>query len=78
METKRGADNLEEYLYRYAGYPVTSIHGDRSQAERELALKNFRNGRCPILVATAVSDAAGPPDRAGEGEQRPEQTGLDG
>ncbi|KAF0290097.1 ATP-dependent RNA helicase bel [Amphibalanus amphitrite] len=55
VETKRGADNLEEYLYRYAGYPVTSIHGDRSQAERELALKNFRNGRCPILVATAVA-----------------------
>jgi len=55
VETKRGADNLEEYLYRYAGYPVTSIHGDRSQAERELALKNFRCGRCPILVATAVA-----------------------
>ena len=54
VETKRGADALEEFLYR-DGYPVTSIHGDRSQREREDALKRFRSGKTPILVATAVS-----------------------
>ena len=54
VETKRGADALEEYLYR-EGYPVTSIHGDRSQREREEALKRFRSGKTPILVATAVA-----------------------
>lgn len=54
VETKRGADALEEYLYR-EGYPVTSIHGDRSQREREDALKRFRSGKTPILVATAVA-----------------------
>lgn len=54
VETKRGADSLEEYLSR-EGYPVTSIHGDRSQREREEALRTFREGRKPILVATAVS-----------------------
>ncbi|XP_043207483.1 ATP-dependent RNA helicase DDX3X-like isoform X1 [Amphibalanus amphitrite] len=54
VETKRGADHLEDFLYRN-NYPVTSIHGDRSQGERELALKHFRSGRCPILVATAVA-----------------------
>lgn len=54
VETKRGADNLEDYLYRM-GHPVTSIHGDRTQGERETALKHFRNGTCPILVATAVA-----------------------
>ena len=54
VETKRGADALEEYLYR-DGYPVTSIHGDRSQREREDALKRFRSGKTPILVATAVA-----------------------
>ncbi|KAG8413939.1 ATP-dependent RNA helicase ded1 [Metarhizium acridum] len=32
-----------------------SIHGDRTQRERERALEFFRNGRCPILVATAVA-----------------------
>ena len=35
--------------------PATSIHGDRTQRERERALEMFRNGRCPILVATAVA-----------------------
>nr|AEQ19570.1 PL10-like protein [Macrobrachium nipponense] len=54
VETKKGADALEEFLYRH-GYPVTSIHGDRSQREREDALRVFRSGRCPILVATAVA-----------------------
>ena len=54
METKKGADQLDEYLYR-EGFPVTSIHGDRTQREREEALKRFRCGRSPILVATAVS-----------------------
>ena len=34
---------------------MTSIHGDRTQREREDALRVFRTGRTPILVATAVS-----------------------
>ncbi|KAG9510726.1 ATP-dependent RNA helicase DDX3Y, partial [Fragariocoptes setiger] len=54
VETKKGADSLESYLHRY-DYPVTSIHGDRSQGEREDALAAFRSGQCPILVATAVA-----------------------
>ncbi len=54
VETKRGADALEDFLYKQ-NYPATSIHGDRSQREREDALKTFRCGRTPILVATAVA-----------------------
>lgn len=54
VETKKGADALEEFLYQYK-HPVTSIHGDRTQKEREEALKCFRSGVCPILVATAVA-----------------------
>jgi ATP-dependent RNA helicase DDX3X len=54
VETKKGADALEEFLYQNK-HPVTSIHGDRSQREREDALKCFRSGECPILVATAVA-----------------------
>lgn len=54
VETKKGADQLEEYLYSQ-GYPVTSIHGDRNQREREDALRRFRTGQTPILVATAVA-----------------------
>lgn len=54
VETKKGADALEDFLF-HEGYPTTSIHGDRSQREREAALHSFKCGRTPILVATAVS-----------------------
>ncbi|KAJ2903981.1 ATP-dependent RNA helicase ded1 [Zalerion maritima] len=54
VETKRMADSLSEFLINQA-FPATSIHGDRTQRERERALEFFRNGRCPILVATAVA-----------------------
>nr|VDD16080.1 unnamed protein product [Brassica oleracea] len=54
VETKRGADSLENWLC-INGFPATSIHGDRSQQEREVALKSFKSGRTPILVATDVA-----------------------
>uniref|UniRef100_A0A3Q3K6M6 RNA helicase n=1 Tax=Monopterus albus TaxID=43700 RepID=A0A3Q3K6M6_MONAL len=54
VETKKGADALEDFLY-HEGYACTGIHGDRSQRDREEALHQFRSGRCPILVATAVA-----------------------
>ncbi|GFU58091.1 putative ATP-dependent RNA helicase an3 [Nephila pilipes] len=54
VETKKGADALEHFLLG-EGYPVTSIHGDRSQREREEALWNFRTGHTSVLVATAVA-----------------------
>ena len=54
METKKGADALDDYLC-HEGYLAMSIHGDRSQREREAALGSFKSGRTPILVATAVS-----------------------
>ena len=44
VETKKGANSLEHFLER-EGYPVSSIHGDRTQREREEALFNFRTGR---------------------------------
>ncbi|XP_047391897.1 ATP-dependent RNA helicase DDX3X-like isoform X3 [Sciurus carolinensis] len=54
VETKKGADSLENFLY-LEGYACTSIHGDRSQRDREEALHQFRSGKSPILVATAVA-----------------------
>jgi hypothetical protein len=54
VETKKGADALEDFLIRN-GLPATSIHGDRSQQEREAALRSFRTGRTPVLVATDVA-----------------------
>jgi len=54
VETKRGADSLEEFLWT-KGFPVSSIHGDRTQPERERALYNFKTGKNRILVATDVA-----------------------
>ncbi|KAK9456174.1 DEAD-box ATP-dependent RNA helicase [Dipodascopsis uninucleata] len=53
-ETKRMADSLCDFLINQ-NFPATSIHGDRSQREREAALDMFRSGRTPIMVATAVA-----------------------
>lgn len=54
VETKRGADSLEAFLISQQ-YPATSIHGDRTQSEREEALRSFRSGMTPIMVATDVA-----------------------
>jgi len=54
VETKRMADMLCDFLLG-SSFAATSIHGDRTQRERETALQTFRQGRTPILVATAVA-----------------------
>ncbi|KAJ6571744.1 P-loop containing nucleoside triphosphate hydrolase protein [Mycena capillaripes] len=54
VETKRMADMLSDFLMANH-LPATSIHGDRTQREREMALQTFRTGRTPIMVATAVA-----------------------
>ncbi|KAF5725516.1 DEAD-box ATP-dependent RNA helicase 37 [Tripterygium wilfordii] len=54
VETKKGADSLEHWL-SVNGFPATTIHGDRSQQEREQALRSFKSGNTPILVATDVA-----------------------
>lgn len=54
VETKKGADSLEHWLCMN-GFPATTIHGDRTQQEREYALRSFKSGNTPILVATDVA-----------------------
>ncbi|XP_073310190.1 DEAD-box ATP-dependent RNA helicase 37-like [Primulina huaijiensis] len=54
VETKKGADALE-HLLSINGFPATAIHGDRTQQEREYALRCFKSGKTPILVATDVA-----------------------
>ncbi len=51
--TKRNADVLAKELQK-KGANVTSIHGDRTQEEREAALKAFRKNEYKIIVATDV------------------------
>jgi len=52
--TKRRADNLAKLCWSN-GYGCCSVHGDKTQAEREAGLKSFRSGEWPILVATDVA-----------------------
>ena len=52
--TKRGADKVKIHLEK-GGFLVTTIHGNRSQNQREKAMKAFRNGRVNFLVATDVA-----------------------
>ncbi|KAL0772477.1 hypothetical protein Bca101_037628 [Brassica carinata] len=54
VETKTGADTLENWLCMNE-FPATSIHGDKTQQEREVALESFKSGRTPIMVATDVA-----------------------
>ncbi|MEX2533354.1 MAG: DEAD/DEAH box helicase [Nitriliruptoraceae bacterium] len=52
--TKHGADRLTKQLQQ-DGIAAAAIHGDRSQRQREAALKSFRNGEVTTLVATDVA-----------------------
>lgn len=51
--TKKGTDELQRLLKR-EGIKAASIHGDRSQDERNKALQAFKNGQVPVIVATDV------------------------
>ncbi|PHH71212.1 hypothetical protein CDD80_5438 [Ophiocordyceps camponoti-rufipedis] len=51
--SRQVVDDLDDFLFNM-GLPVTSIHRDRTQMEREAALRAFRSGKAPILVATGV------------------------
>jgi superfamily II DNA/RNA helicase len=52
--TKRGADRLTQQLRR-EGVKAAAIHGDLRQTAREKALKDFSDGKLPVLVATDVA-----------------------
>ena len=54
VKEKRYADILALSLCQEE-LPATTIHGDRAQEEREMALDDFKTGSKPILVATAVA-----------------------
>lgn len=53
-ETKRGGDQLTREM-RLDGFPALCIHGDKKQEERDWVLKEFKEGKSPILVATDVA-----------------------
>merc|ERR1739845_113242 len=53
-QTKRDCDELVKEM-RTDGFPALCIHGDKKQEEREWVLKEFKEGKQPILVATDVA-----------------------
>ena len=52
--TKHGAERLMKQLDR-AGFAAASIHGNKSQGQRDRALNAFRAGTVRVLVATDVA-----------------------
>jgi superfamily II DNA/RNA helicase len=52
--TKHGADRLARQL-EDRGISAVPIHGDRTQAQRERALRSVQNGSIRVLVATDVA-----------------------
>ena len=52
--TKRDVDELGEHLMA-RGYPVETLHGDLTQAQRDRVMKRFREASVEILVATDVA-----------------------
>merc|ERR1712179_647701 len=53
-QTKREGDDLTREM-RTDGFPALCIHGDKKQEEREWVLKEFKEGKSPILVASDVA-----------------------
>ena len=52
--TKHRADKVAKQI-AHAGFRVTSLHGNRTQGQRERALHGFKTGHFPIMVATDIA-----------------------
>jgi ATP-dependent RNA helicase RhlE len=52
--TRRGAERISHIL-KARNHRVNRIHADRSQPQRETALREFRNGEARVLVATDIA-----------------------
>ena len=52
--TKIGADRISTQLKRQ-NHAVATLHSNRTQSDREKALKGFRDGKFEILVATDIA-----------------------
>ncbi len=53
-ETKYGVQRLADKLTN-AGLPAVAIHGNKSQSQRDRALRSFKAGEVNVLVATDVA-----------------------
>merc|ERR1712157_84011 len=53
-QTKTAGDAMTREM-RLDGWPALCIHGDKKQEERDWVLREFKEGKSPILVATDVA-----------------------
>lgn len=53
-ETKFGVQRLSDHLHN-SGIPSVAIHGNKNQSQRQRALKDFKDNRVRVLVATDVA-----------------------
>ena len=54
MSTKRATENISQKFRKY-GFKALSFHGDLEQEERNLTLKDFKDGEINILFATDIA-----------------------
>ena len=54
IETKKKCQRVADDLW-HENYNVECIHGGKSQDQRDKAIKSFRSGETPILIATDVA-----------------------
>ncbi len=52
--TRRRAEKVQKQI-KAAGFNVTALHSDRTQGQRQAALKGFKEGRHDIMVATDIA-----------------------
>jgi superfamily II DNA/RNA helicase len=52
--TKRRVENLAK-TFSAEGFGTVSVHGDKSQADREASLRKFVANQCPLMMATDVA-----------------------
>lgn len=53
-ERKATVDRIERML-RNRKIPAIGIHGDKSQNQREITLRRFKEGSCSVMIATDVA-----------------------
>lgn len=52
--TKRRVENLSK-TFSAEGFGTVSVHGDKTQADREASLRKFVANQCPLMMATDVA-----------------------
>jgi ATP-dependent RNA helicase DDX5/DBP2 len=53
--TKLGTEQVSDYIKERTSTRAHTLHGDKSQDQRDWALSEFRTGRAPVIVCTDVA-----------------------